>query len=241
MKQTREQIKEAFERDTKNHTMEVLKDDGVYRHLKFTNNGSQCYRFDLVTWPGHLAVSGDMGDYMFNRLYDMFEFFIMDDNDFNKKHVINPGYWAEKVVAANKNGEGIEAFSMDMFKQNVMNEYNNFIEQFQTDEDVFDDEGDDAEIAEAYPQDTQTLREMAAELLEALEDEVLNCDENGVRAYDAASDFTWKSDDGELKFDMQDFWDYSNTDYTYHYIWILYAIVHGIGEYRKLTPKEEAA
>ena len=239
MKQSREQIKECFERDTENHTCEVLQDDGVYRHLSFTNNGSQCYRFDLVTWPGHLAVSGDMGDYMFARTFDMFNFFIMDEHDFNHKHVINPGYWHEKCVAAGRDGEGIEEFSMDTFKANVMNEYENFREQYMVDEDMYDDETDE-HMAEAYPEDTQTLREMFNELKYELDNDVLNCDENGVRAYDAASDFTWQSDDGELKFDMQDFWDYSNKEFTYHYIWILYAIVWGIGVYNDGKKKQAA-
>jgi len=212
--------------------MEVLKDEGVYRHLSFTKNGSRDYQFDLHTWPGYLCVSGDMGTYVFSRISDMFNFFIMGDNDFNSKHVINPGYWAEKLQAVNSSGTleaGCKKFSMETFKQNVKQEYDNFCEAY-LDED-------DESVSEAYPEDTQTYQQMLEELWECIEAEVLSCDENGVRAYDAAMDFRWQSDCGKLKFDMEDFWEYDNTEYTFHYIWILYAIVHGIKEYNK--SKEE--
>ena len=230
MSRSNENIKEIFERDTEEHTMEILMDDGLYRHLKFSKGGSSVYRFDIHTWPGYLAVTGDMGEWMFSRVPDMFEFFIMDERDFNHKHIINPGYWAEKCVAADTYGEGVTEFSMKVFKENVMSEYESFRDQYMVSEDMYEDETDE-HMAEAYEEDKQTLRDMCGELLDALENEVLNCDENGVRAYDAAMEFEWKSDDGELEFDMQDFWDYSNTDYTYHYIWILYAIVWGIQQY----------
>ena len=238
MKHSNEEIKTCFERDTKNHKMEVLQDEGVYRHLKFTNNGSQCYRFDLHTWPGSLCIDGDMGTYVFRRVQDMFNFFIMDKHDFNHKHVINPGYWGEKLQATDgRDGKSYTEFSMDVFKENVMSEYDGFREQYMISEDMYDDESDE-HMAEAYEEDKQPLREMFDQLLGELTDDVLHCDENEVRAYDAAMDFSWKSDDGEFKFDMNDFWDHNNTAYTYHYIWILYAIVWGITEYNNNKDKE---
>ena len=42
-------------------------------------------------------VGGDIGDFVFRRLNDMFEFFRDDDAG---KLRINPGYWAEKCTAA---------------------------------------------------------------------------------------------------------------------------------------------
>ena len=92
---------ERFLSDVANHTMEVITDDGVNRMLRLTNNGSAVYHFTIVTWPGYLAISGDCGDYLFSRIEDMFGFFRMRDNDFNKrsdrKLSINPIYWEEKM------------------------------------------------------------------------------------------------------------------------------------------------
>ena len=48
--------------------MIVLRDDGVYRHIRFKKPGTGCMHFDLVTWPGYLCYSGDMGCYVFCRL-----------------------------------------------------------------------------------------------------------------------------------------------------------------------------
>lgn len=103
-----------FQRDTAAHQLEVIKDDGLHRHLRFRKPGTGCYGFDIVTWPFHLAISGDMGAAMFTRLPDMFEFF----RD-SSKHAepdalcINAGYWAEKCVA--NDGEKKE-FSPEVFE-----------------------------------------------------------------------------------------------------------------------------
>ncbi|WP_213573307.1 hypothetical protein [Rhodococcus sp. USK13] len=83
--------KARFEAEVTEHQMTVLHDEGLYRHIKFARPGSNMWRFDLVTWPGHLAISGDLQSYTFSRLPDMFEFF--------DGRRINPSYWAEKVVA----------------------------------------------------------------------------------------------------------------------------------------------
>ncbi|HFT6589230.1 TPA: hypothetical protein ACGRNI_002931 [Klebsiella pneumoniae] len=41
--------------NTADHTMKIHRDDGIYRHLEFSRNGSNSYRFDLVTWPLYLS------------------------------------------------------------------------------------------------------------------------------------------------------------------------------------------
>lgn len=83
---------ERFAKDTAQHQMTVLHDQGVYRHLRFKRPGCSAYYFDLITYPGGLLYRGDMGDFVFERLQDMFEFFRSD------KGRINPGYWSEKVT-----------------------------------------------------------------------------------------------------------------------------------------------
>ena len=227
----RERVKKRFEGDTENHTMEILQDAGLYRHLKFTDNGSQCYRFDIHTWPGTLCIDGDMGTYVFSRLPDMFEFFRMKDGDWNKKHVINPGYWGEKLQAVDNSrgrNNSYEEFSEELFKENVKGEYDTFCEGYADD--------DEEDVTEAYAEETQSRKQQLEALWEEIDDVVLPASYDGeIRAYDAAMEFRWESDDGELKFDMCDFWDHSCTDYTFHYIWILYAMVWGIGEYDKAS------
>ncbi len=85
---------EALERDfhdvTKDHELTVLRDDGLYRHLRVAKPGTVNWAFDIVTWPGYLTICGDLGDYTFRRLDDMFRFF-------ETANGINPDYWAQKL------------------------------------------------------------------------------------------------------------------------------------------------
>ncbi|MEU7149143.1 hypothetical protein AB0B15_14075 [Streptomyces sp. NPDC045456] len=105
-------VAERFARDTAQHEMTVLHDDGLYRHLRFMAPRSSEYWFDLITWPGRLAMCGDVGDdYVFSRTADMFEFF-RSDRDWG----INPHYWAEKLGGGR---ESVKEYSEELFKRTV--------------------------------------------------------------------------------------------------------------------------
>ena len=201
-----------FLKDIKYHSIEIVKDNGVHRHISFTNGGSQVYRFDLITWPGHLCITGDMGTYVFRRLNDMFEFFRMGDGDFNKRSGkrlnINAGYWGEKLQSVSTQG-GYREFNEDGFKERVISFYREHVESEEPSEKEKND----------------LWQRIKCEVIETLE-----CNEQA--AYDAVHDFEYKG------FRFQDFFDGGATDqHTFHYIWCLYAIVYGINEYDRI--KEE--
>lgn len=103
-----------FLRDIADHRITVLQDDGIHRHVQFRRPGTYCMGFDLVTWPGYLCLCGDMGDYVFSRIPDMFEFF-REAGDGALR--INPPYWAEKCKAADTAGCGIKQYSPEKFKE----------------------------------------------------------------------------------------------------------------------------
>jgi len=88
--------KEQFLEIVKDHKLTIKKDDGLYRHIALSISGTFYKSFSIVTWPGYLAYTGDMGDFVFRRLDDMFDFF-RDDK-------INPSYWEEKIQAHQKSG-----------------------------------------------------------------------------------------------------------------------------------------
>ena len=100
-------IATRFARDTAEHELAVLHDDGLYRHLRFRRPDRNTYWFDLVTWPGNLAIKGDMGSFLFARERDMF--------DFMRRDLPNPHYWAQKE----QTGAPTEEYSEDLFKQAV--------------------------------------------------------------------------------------------------------------------------
>lgn len=88
---------ERFAADVAEHQLTVLHDDGLYRHLRFQRPNTGIHYFDLVTWPGTLAIRGDLEGYMFTRVTDMFEFF-RAASGWNMNR-INPQYWAQKLDA----------------------------------------------------------------------------------------------------------------------------------------------
>jgi hypothetical protein len=106
--------KEIFLKDVSGHSLKIIKDDGLYRHIECSNNGSFNQRFEIVTWPGYLAYTGDMGDYLFSRIDDMFSFFRSPD------HKINTGYWGEKCRSESIYGNGIREFSAERFRECVL-------------------------------------------------------------------------------------------------------------------------
>ncbi len=92
--------KEHFLRDIANHRMEVLMDNGLYRHLVFSD-GTFNRKFNIVTVPGRLWYFGDMGSYTFCRLEDMFCFF--RDRKPGELY-INEGYWSSKLESYDRDG-----------------------------------------------------------------------------------------------------------------------------------------
>lgn len=106
-------VRERFLKDVSNHTMDIKHDDGLYRHLVFSNGGSFNYRFEIITYPQYLVICGDVGDYIFSRVGDMFTFFR------SETLAINVGYWAEKCQCNNKDREVLKEWSDDLFRENV--------------------------------------------------------------------------------------------------------------------------
>lgn len=103
--------KEKFLKDVQNHEMTIVLDQGLHRHIRFQVKNSITMHFDLVTWPGYLCISGDMGTYVFQRIPDMFQFFTGED--------INPHYWSEKVQAEDKQCKIVD-FDQNKFKTEIM-------------------------------------------------------------------------------------------------------------------------
>lgn len=110
-----EDVHERFVDDTSDHKLTVLRDDGLYRHLRFQKPGTSIYRFDIVTWPGYLAFVGDAGDFVFARTADMLEFFVPEGRESTAG--INPQYWSEKLVAPRP--DAAETYSYKAFCQQV--------------------------------------------------------------------------------------------------------------------------
>ena len=117
---------ESFLKDVQTHQMRVLRDDGIYRHLRCSRPGSGDQAFEILTWPGYLAFVGDMGSYVFSRVDDMFRFF-RREREGEDRLPINPGYWAEKVRAEDVQSK-VKAFSIEVFRQRVRDYVEGFLD-----------------------------------------------------------------------------------------------------------------
>ena len=151
------------------HRMTVIHDETPYRHLRFARPYTGIWSFSLVTWPGHLAISGDLDDYVFARSFDMVEFFRADA----PYHLgINPGYWAEKVVAASIHSP-VREFSVERYEQYVRELGAEYIEDLgkgdqarfwtQVGEDLFDYDDGDIDDAEAHRRVARFVFDLAAQ------------------------------------------------------------------------------
>lgn len=181
---------EKFLSEVADHEMTIMHEAGINRHIRFQKPGHSNLWFELVTWPGCLAIHGDMGSWMFNRVTDMFEFF--------RGEKINPSYWAEKIVSESRFGGPCQKFNVNYFRECIHS------------------------ILEDYDLPSEKL----SKIKEQLEEDVLCFSDDGeVDAHHALSKFNC---DG---FEFSDAWEIKGRDWTYHFIWCLYAIVWGIQQY----------
>lgn len=113
--------RERFLQDVAQHTIHVVRAEGLNRHIQFSRPNSGTYRFEIITWMGSLLIHGDCGTYVFSRIDDMFNFFRARQTHKDEGY-INPGYWAEKVNAQDKHGKVYE-FCQDTFQQVVVERF----------------------------------------------------------------------------------------------------------------------
>lgn len=117
-------VLKQFEGDTADHEMIVIRDDGLYRHLRFKRPDTTAMYFDIVTWPGFLAYVGDMGSYVFSRTEDMLTFF----RGGNDGYPIDFRYWAEKLQGPRGSSELAVEYSADAMKQEVERWLKDYVE-----------------------------------------------------------------------------------------------------------------
>lgn len=206
---------QSFLKDVVNHQMIILRDDGLYRHIRFKRPDSGCMHFDLVTWPGYLSYCGDMGCYVFSRIDDMFGFFRTSKNDWNYNRSgglsINTGYWSEKLRAVDgnrQNGSATE-FSNEKFER-VINE-----------------------TRAGWMRECKgcgVSKNDRRELWDSVNHEVLwRLDDGHHVAMSAAHDFNHRI--GRHHFNFEGLWEHDFTEYTYHFVWCCYALAWGVRTY----------
>lgn len=207
-----DRAREQFEASVTEHEMTVLLDtldEGKpYRHVRFSKPGTSIWSFSLVTWPGRLAISGDLQDHTFSRLHDMFAFF-------RGSRQVNVSYWAEKLKAEGQNTSlGENRFSSERYREEV--------------ERFIQDQRDDltkADFREFEAHARQELLSHGPDFIEEAHDVL-----NGFRWYPSSD----RSSGREIR--CHDVWEWDLRGYDHHFLLALHAIQYGVNTYLAAFP-----
>ena len=201
--------KERFLKDIKDHQIEIIKDDGVYRHIKCQSPDTWNMGFYIITFPGGLLYTGDVGTYEFERIEDMFRFFRSGIDEKTGDINISSAYWAEKCLSESIFGNGIKEFDPELFKERIKE----YFEQYYEDNDSKEKET----------------------VWEEIKSQILDFSEDSEWSLVAALNNFSLYHGIDTEFAFYDFWDgFSGMSKTFHFIWCLYAIVWTIQKYDEI-------
>lgn len=206
---------ETFKKDVANHEMFVKLDQGVYRHLVFQQpTHGYLHRFEIVTTPGVLMITGDMGTWVFSRTEDMFEFFRTDHGG------INLAYWAEKLQNGTHGcSDAAKVYDGEAYKARLIVSLNGY--------DLTDEHK--ALVIEALDDlDFENEHFVISQIND------FEVDFEGEEPYLPTRELAkqpYADRRQRKKFTFQDVWEIDMKVYSYHFIWCCYAIAWAIQQY----------
>lgn len=208
-----EVVKARFEKCVEQHDIVIERAAGVFRSVLFRSPDSGIHAFRLVTWPGALCISGDVGTFVFERIDDMFEFF--------RDRPVNSHYWHEKCVAA-AYPHGCERFSADRARESVLTKLG--VTEVEAGDVEFDEFANTEELwAMDEPERAKQLGRRFLEMDGGASD---------------AEDFWWslrQFEDTYRDFVRDLTSELQTQEFTHQYLWCLHAIVWGIARYDAVT------
>ncbi len=223
---------ESFLKDVADHAMTIIRDDGVNRHIRFAKPGTGCMHFDLITWPGALCYTGDMGTYVFQRTTDMFEFFRTDRKHRKdpEKLAINLCYWTGKLIAVNGNRGGgtVKEFEKSKFKRVIGEWVDGWVK----------------DAKESGTLDADGIRELWEQVKDEIYGPLNDGDHEG--AMRAAHDFSYPPGrywPEKPTWQFTDLFEHDFTEYTHTIVWCCYALAWGVKKYdeaKEATGQEPA-
>jgi hypothetical protein len=107
-------IAERFARESAEHAIAILHDDGLYRHVRFMAPKRSAYWYELITVPGSLVFRGDGTSFVFALTADMFGFFRSNPDRATMR--ISPDYWAEKLTS---DRDSVRTYSREKLEQHA--------------------------------------------------------------------------------------------------------------------------
>jgi hypothetical protein len=240
-----QQVAAIFANDVGRHRLIVRHDQGLYRHLVFEQpEHSWSARFELITAPGSLTISGDHGSHTFRRMTDMFQFFRSNPD---RPHRINVSYWAEKLPDY---GRSVQVYSWDVLHDQLNEHLGAAIAARDAIQQEFDEENErqreewreglryDGVIDENDPDWAPFQPERAEDWPELIKACKLVADAKEL-IDDYGADGWLAHEDGarQLLKELEQIglvsgtWEWDLTDWDFHFVWCLNAISWGIQQY----------
>lgn len=246
-------IAERFARETANHEMTVLHEDGLYRHLKFMNPEHGSFgAFELITWPYNLVVkTGWTFHFDIDATPDMLDLF--RNTSFSGE--INPSYWQEKVRAGR---DEVEGFEPGLLKVEIASTLGQWMR-----DDLADRVWRQAEEMGFDPDDLRTNARLRREMSRQVREAWMNANrqlreaveghffddmadyniEFESEAHRALYEFSWRPEGStsEYPYYFADWHEWRLKDYTPGFLHSCFAIRHGIDLYDAARVKAVAA
>lgn len=221
-----------------NHELTIEHDDGVFRSLFCGQPSTSNYHFRIVTWPGHLAISGDIGTFVWSRTRDMFEFFATADDWAGMPLKINAGYWAEKLQASDTHGGGCgntprssvqyETLDVAWIKKQAVRRFREIsLSNFRP---------NDGHLLSGRMSAWQDLRNVLESLSEddSVEDAIRMIGEWSPDTFDRADSWTRR----DPLFDYDEYSDFINREYDFTYLVCCFAVVWAIKRYAQVKQSQ---
>lgn len=213
------QVATAFAGNMARHRMMVRLDQGLYRHLVFEQpEHSWNDRFELITAPGSLTITGDRGAHTFRRTNDMLAFFRGSASSYC--HGINPMYWAEKLADG---GRSVQVYSEHALNRHLKELLNDLAQDYRR------------ELAE-WRAEVTAFGETEANPKPEMP-KVLRRTRELISDYRLDGQLSFQEGARELLRELEsidavcDTWEWGLTDWDYHFLHNLCAIAWGIRQY----------
>ena len=192
---------DQFLSEMKDHKMKVVLDTEKHKHLSFSSGGFE-HGFEIISFPYHVMITGDMGTYTFSRTDDMLRWFVKDGGKAIARPEKELQRWRQKLV------------SVDSQLGVVKNSLTQTVKMIEQCEENF---------IECHPDQKGAIKEVFSDLLRSGEDGV------GMLLHEL---LTFEiTIDGEEHAPFSDFEDEDVGVYVLQFAWCCYALNFGIGMY----------
>lgn len=215
-----------FQSTVTDHQLTVNVDAGLHRHLSFRKaDGDPEQHFDIITYPHHLLISGDMGSFLFSRNKDMFNFFEGTEETFKGDSWFSYGHAKMNLISDSCQ------FPSEFFDEDIIREYVTKTSALYID--------DIQKHWDALSRSNQESFSGVDDFKEKFEDEIEVFLDRTFEENEWKTDLACFNSDviTDFSFNDHDLYELKPYSLSSHFYWCVNAIVWAISQYRKIEAK----